>query len=181
MKNFVTSLTTLLCGVHYSSAVAAYPRGGGVRALRLGFVDEMVARDGVRILRFAGERLAHASSARRGAQRWSELVLYRTAGGEYILQKIGRSSVAHDPECELVNHRMPSWLEAREEGKVHRTPCVLCSPAVGDEMDPHTRFEPQRYTVFRAPTLEDVVEYLSDGRTPAQLPRIIVNLLEQVL
>ena len=144
-------------------------------------MEEWFARDGVRVLRFSGERVGHASSARHGAQRWSELTLYRTAGGEYILQKTGRSTVAHRPECELVNHRMPSWLEAKEEGKVHRTPCVLCTPVCGDKMDPHTRFEPQRYTVVRSPDLDGIIGYLSDGRTLSALPRVVTRLLEQAI
>lgn len=141
--------------------------------------SNLSARDGNRILRFLGWEVAHSSSARPGVERWSELTLYRTAGGEYILQKVGRSTIAHDPECRFVNHRMPSWLEAREEGKVPRTACMECQPAVGDLMDPHTRLEPQRYTVLRTSNYEEMVKMLEDGRAPREVPFLVKRLIEQ--
>jgi hypothetical protein len=60
----------------------------------------VVRRDGDLDLEFEGERLAFVSSetgARGGleverAARWSELAVYRTRGGKYICEKIGRSA-----------------------------------------------------------------------------------------
>lgn len=138
----------------------------------------MSVRDGSRLLRFHGQRLAFSSSERPGVQRWSELTLYQTATGEYLIQKVGRSTVAHSPECHYVTHRMPSWLDAREEGRVRRTPCVECQPLVGDDMDPHTRLEPQRYTLLRAATLTEVRNVLTEGRD--RPPAVIARLLMQV-
>lgn len=74
---------------------------------------------------------------------------------------------------------MPAWLDAREEAKIHRTPCPECVPAVGDAMDPHTRLEPQRYTAMILPSLDDVVVLLSEGRGRTQLPAVVCRLLDQ--
>lgn len=139
--------------------------------------QDHAVRDGNRVLRFIGWQLAAVSSTRPGVQRWSELSIYRTASGDYLLEKIGRSSVAHDPDCRFVTHRMPSWLEAREEGKHRRTACTECRPTVGDEMDPHTRLEVQRYTVRIASTLDALVDMLVDGRDA--LPVLVSTLISQ--
>lgn len=138
-------------------------------------VDHSV-RAGNRVMHFTGEKIAEVSAQRPGVQRWSELVLYKTINDEFILQKIGKTTVAHDPECRMVNHRMRSWLEARDEGKIHRTPCLECNPTVGDLMDPHTRLEVQRYTVYACATFQDVVDTLTEGRK--DLPTLVRILLE---
>lgn len=139
--------------------------------------QEHAVRDGSRVLRFLGWKLAANSSSRPGVQRWSELAIYKTLGGDYLLEKIGRSSVAHTPECRYVSHRMPSWLEAREEGKHRRTACTECQPLVGDQMDPHTRLEIQRYTVLLASSLDELVDTLVDGRD--SLPALITSLVTE--
>ena len=139
---------------------------------------EQSVRDGNRVLRFLGWKLAAVSAARPGVQRWSELELYVSTAGEYLVQKIGRTTICHRPECRFVTHRMPSWLEAREEGKVHRTPCLECAPLVGNRMDPHTQLEVQRYTVFRAASMEEVTAILVDGRE--NVPTLVRALLAKV-
>ena len=61
--------------------------------------EVIVQRDGDLDLRFCGERIAHVSSSDNGARqdysgdtgRWCELTLYRTAGGKYICQQVGRT------------------------------------------------------------------------------------------
>lgn len=123
-------------------------------------------RDGPNILRFEGEVLAAATSQRLGVPRWSELVVYRLANGHYLVSKIGRSLIAHDPSCKRVRSEMPTWLEAGEEAQVHRVPCLECMPEVGNQMDPQTVLEATRYTALRA----------SD---PEQLYRVLMNRSER--
>jgi len=132
-------------------------------------------RDGNRIYTFPGWQVAYSSSERPGVPRWSELTLYRTLSGEFYLQKVGRTTVAHREECRFVNHRMPSWLDAHEEAKVRRTACAECQPVVGDAMDPHTRLEPQRYTVYRSDTFVGICELLAEGRPT--LPPVVSRLI----
>lgn len=135
-------------------------------------------RDGNRILRFLGRRVAEASSARPGVQRWSELIAYETTSGSWICQRIGHSTVAHRPECPHVNHRMPSWLEAKEESKVRRTQCPECQPVVGDGMDPHTRLEAQRYTIISAESAAVLCDLLAEGRDKP--PPVVARLIEEI-
>lgn len=48
-------------------------------------------RDGSRVVRFEGSLLAEASSRWGDSPRWTELALYRTAAGTYVLAGVGRS------------------------------------------------------------------------------------------
>lgn len=136
-------------------------------------------RDGPRVFRFQADVLAAASSHRPGVLRWSEIVIYRLADGQYVISKVGRSVVAHRPECHRVYPDMPTWLEAGEEAQVHRTGCLECQPEVGNRMDPQTVLEAQRYTVLRARSPEELQAVLV-GRREGQFPRLIRDVLAQV-
>ena len=52
-------------------------------------------RDGSRLITFDGVLLGAVSSKRPSSPRWSEYHLYRTEGGVYVLEKVGRSTVVH--------------------------------------------------------------------------------------
>lgn len=136
-------------------------------------------RDGQRVLRFQADVLAAASSHRPGVLRWSEIVIYRLAGGQYVISKVGRSVVAHRPDCSKVYPDMPTWLEAGEEAQVHRTGCLECLPEVGDQMDPQTVLEAQRYTVLRAGTPAELQDVLT-LRKVGPLPRLVRDVLDRV-
>jgi len=59
----------------------------------------IITRDGEQDLKFEGELIASASSSPESARgdysgsvgRWTELRLYRTKGGKYVCQSIGRT------------------------------------------------------------------------------------------
>lgn len=133
-------------------------------------------RNGKEILRFEAKVIAAATSQRPGVVRWSELVIYQLPSGPYVVSKIGRSVLAHRPDCILVNDDMVPWLEAEEEAMVHRFPCLTCNPLVGDQMDPQTMLETSRYTVLRARDEHELRSVLTQGRD--HLPGIIRKLLQ---
>lgn len=57
-------------------------------------------RDNSRHLTFTGRHLASSSSNTSGdVPRWTDLKLYRTSSGKYVLQKVGRSVVFHSDKC----------------------------------------------------------------------------------
>ena len=113
------------------------------------------------LLVFDAELVASASSQRPGVPRWSELNVYRLTSGALILHKIGHSLVAHTPDCWRVRQEMPTWLEAGEEGRVHRVPCLECQPTVGNDMDPHTRLETQRFRVYQARSVTEMIQVVA--------------------
>lgn len=139
-------------------------------------------RHGAQVLRFQGALLGAASSTRPGAARWSELTVYRLANGNYIIAKVGRSTVAHLESCRRADaDRMVRWIEAGEEGRVRRVPCPECQPEVGDRMDPLTLLETSRYTVLQAHNPEDLYQALRGTRATEGRPPVVVSeVLRQV-
>lgn len=51
-----------------------------------------LARDGEPALGFDGTILAHISSERAAKQRWTELTIYKTIGGQYVVQTVAAST-----------------------------------------------------------------------------------------
>lgn len=132
--------------------------------------NEVKVRSGRLVISFLGRELGHSSSARPGAPRWSELTLYQTAKGEFMLEKVGRSTVAHRPDCQAVNHRM-------EHGDgTDRSACILCQP---DLTATDLRLEPQRYTVYQQSTLAGIIDVLVEGRDKP--PALVTRLIEQAI
>jgi hypothetical protein len=50
-------------------------------------------QDHDRMITFTGVLLGDASSQSPGKDRWTEVAIYRTAAGKYIVEKIGKSRV----------------------------------------------------------------------------------------
>lgn len=91
-----------------------------------------------RVLRFNGERIAHSSS-RKGSDRdiirWTEVDIYRTAGGSYVIHKIGKSRVYHAGPymCSGTTGKLVQTntllTRRREEFRVtDLAPCPVCQP-----------------------------------------------------
>lgn len=84
-------------------------------------------KDGPRTLKFDGVLLAESSSWRPGSIRWIEFKLYRTAGGTYILSRVGRSLVFHTLGCPLTTkYGLPE--AAVDELRENAVPCPECTP-----------------------------------------------------
>lgn len=99
-------------------------------------------RDGDRVLRFTGVLLAESTSRKGDTPRWIEFKLYRTAGGTYILSRIGQTVIFHAAHCELVpQYRLkpgvvdPTW-----------TACEECLPEPEDD-----RHYPERIRYWAQP------------------------------
>lgn len=54
------------------------------------YQQHTIKRDGDRDIKIKGEIVGEAAS-REETGRWAELTLYRTAGGRYVCQQIGRT------------------------------------------------------------------------------------------
>jgi hypothetical protein len=55
--------------------------------------QDWVVRDDARELHFTGVKLADVSSRSGTKRRWIELRLYRTTGGNYVVERVGRSVI----------------------------------------------------------------------------------------
>jgi len=99
-----------------------------------GTEERFDVKDGQRPLTFMGWLVAEADSQSGHDVRWTELTLYKTLTGKYILEKIGRSDVFHKPDCRRKSKgvRHDSLLDATDD---HETaladqfvPCDDCHP-----------------------------------------------------
>lgn len=136
-------------------------------------------RDGSRLLAFEGEMLGTISS-RRGDPRWTEMTLYRTQKGQYILEKVGCSVMTHMPGCSEIIGNIPRF-QVEHPGADPDVGFIYHS-CVPEEYDfTSLLVESNRYwaTVVNEP--EKIVEALYRRRQGARhLPRIGLDLLEQV-
>lgn len=81
------------------------------------------ALDNMRPVEFTGWMIGRSSTEYPGSPRWTELRVFRTAGGQYLVQKIGASRVYHRRDgCKRgVVVRNPEILETD-------MPCPVCKP-----------------------------------------------------
>jgi len=91
---------------------------------------------------FEGTLMARAHTRRGGQPRWTELVLYRTEGDQYVISKIGRSIVYHQPDsacntgvrttvlalCERVEELAKLIDPNFNDEALYPEPCEKCRP-----------------------------------------------------
>jgi hypothetical protein len=82
-----------------------------------GAEERFNVKDGQRNLTFMGWQVAAADSQSGQDVRWTELTLYKTLTGKYVLEKVGRSDVFHSNSCERKSKgvKFDSLEEAAED------------------------------------------------------------------
>lgn len=93
-------------------------------------------KDGQRPLTFEGWMIASADSQSGHDVRWTELTLYKTLTGKYVLEKMGRSDVFHADRCQRrskgVKHEsLELALDDDQDDPLESyfAPCPDCHPA----------------------------------------------------
>lgn len=145
-------------------------------------VFDCQVRDGNRLLTFDGELLASISSRESAEKdRWTDMAVYRTNGGSYILEKVGRSVRVHMPGCEDILKELPLFQQAHpgEDPEEGYSWCDKCSPPIGEEYDFTTLLvEEDRYWATMSTDPEVIIDALWRKREGyRRLPRISVQLL----
>lgn len=144
-------------------------------------VFDQQVRDGHRLLTFDGQLLASVSSRDGDKDRWTEMRVYRTNGGSYILEKVGRSVRLHMPECSDILKDLPLFQQAHpgEDPEVGYSWCDKCSPPIGEEYDFTTLLvEEDRYWATISTEPEVIIDALWRKREGyRRLPYISVLLL----
>lgn len=139
-------------------------------------------RDGSRTIAFDGVSLASNSTRRPGQTRWTELDLYRTEGGKYVVGKVGRSVVLHYEGCLEIRGELPhfppghpAWTEEPETLGFSFHECVP------DEYNMNkVVVEQDRYWALVTEDPAAVVKELHNRRGNSYtLPRMSVVLLER--
>lgn len=60
--------------------------------------DHFIVQDRLREIEFSGRELGRATTEKDDSLRWTEIVIYKTSGGKYIIERLGRSLIYHVPE-----------------------------------------------------------------------------------
>lgn len=137
-------------------------------------------RDGARLLTFDGLQLGRVSSERSNSPRWTELAIYQTVGGSYVLEKVGRSVVTHVPGCPEILGELPRFQEAHpgeDPDDYHYHDCVPESYNFTQLLT-----EQARYWALVSKDAAEIVDALRIRRRSASehMPRLSVDLLNAV-
>lgn len=64
---------------------------------------------------FVGEEVAHVSTLRpqTGQERWTELKVFKTKGGNFVCQKLGKTQVPGEIEYSTIEEMMANVAESR--------------------------------------------------------------------
>jgi hypothetical protein len=147
-------------------------------------VFDQQVRDGHRLLTFDGHLLASVSSRDGDKDRWTEMRVYRTNGGSYILEKVGRSVRLHMPGCTEILKDLPLFQQVHpnEDPEYGYSWCERCSPPIGEEYDFTTLLvEEDRYWATISADPEVIIEALWRKREGyRRLPYISVQLLTEL-
>jgi hypothetical protein len=116
--------------------------------MALGIETRYEIKDGAKNITFMGWLLGSASSQTQDSLRWTELELYRTLSGAYILAKVGRSDVFHSEDCDrrdrngkpmskgkrfaTLEEAMPEDADPEDYLEDWFVPCPDCSPEFTD-------------------------------------------------
>lgn len=127
---------------------------------------------------FDGTKLGEVSSRQDvSISRWTELSLFKTDSGQYILEKVGRSIVTHVSGCSEIRGRIPRFQEAHPgddpDFGYHYHECV---PVEYDFTQ--LLIEEDRYHTTVSPDPRQIVEALYRTKPNSRyLPRVSINLL----
>jgi hypothetical protein len=82
---------------------------------------------------FSGEELSYVSSAEKDSARWTEITLYKTDGGSYIVFTAGRTLMYHSPPPGGCDHGQRTVVsdDLPKRGSVA---CPKCTPTHEDEL-----------------------------------------------
>jgi len=143
-------------------------------------MSKFTVQDGFRKITFDGDLLARASSERPYPRRWTDLALYRTEAGAYILEKIGASRVMHVSDCPEVIEDLPRFQEVYpgEDPDDDEFDYHDCVPDVYNF--PSLLVEKDRYWAQISENPISVVKALMRYRDHSRwLPRLSMQLLEK--
>lgn len=140
-------------------------------------------RDGAtRVIEFDGRLLGEVSSRRAGAPRWTELRLFRTAAGAYVLEKIGASVVVHAPGCPEMLGDLPRFQEIHPGADPSDGSFWFCERCGDRAVRDITSLliEANRYWAIIADDPAQIVDSLYRRKNGARsMPRMSLDLLDE--
>lgn len=140
-----------------------------------------------RHVEFTGDEVASSDSDDGSAQRWTELTLYHTNTGRYVLSSVGRSVVYHAADATCSRGARPATAVdlLMQHADEDLLPCLTCKPVdVYDELlpgDTMVLMEQDRHTVTVAEKPEGIIEtlYRVDAAGVRKVSGLALWLLER--
>lgn len=127
-------------------------------------------------LPFEGVMLAEATSRGNGP-RWVEFRLYKASGGQYVVERVGRSILFHREDCELVTKNRLSSVSCVDVS-MHFEPCMECRPS---RMEPEGLYpERERFDFQVCETPKGVIKYLEQEDRKTKL-KYLTNVVRDLL
>jgi hypothetical protein len=145
-------------------------------------MTEYTARNGVERYVFEGVRLAKTTTREGGSLRWTEITIYRTEAGKYVVEKVGRTLVYHSGEPGFDCSEYGVTIEPEDLPRQAQW-CPICEPP--DDPDGPVRMETDRYSTIvteNASALVDACRITnndprSDGYGTVFMPNVARNAL----
>lgn len=123
-------------------------------------VETLKVRDQDRVLEFVGEKIGHASSEGPHSLRWTEIEIYKTEAGNYVVHRIGVSLVYHSLNGRGKNCRSGRTVEAADVARdIDAEPCPDCQPDL--DAVSRVRQETDRHSAEAVSGAQDLVRALS--------------------
>lgn len=142
----------------------------------------IVVKDGNRVIKFSGEKIAHSTSYDRCKARWIEFNLFITDGGNYVLSRIGASRLVHTVPCSTVERNKIKEVPAND---IEYDNAVICSECQSLERGTSTVVYPEvpRYWASVSDCAESVVDHLykEDYNGNRYMTDVAKRLLEEAL
>jgi hypothetical protein len=141
-------------------------------------------RDGAtRVIEFDGQLLGEVTS-RRGSRgpRWTELRLFKTDAGTYVLEKVGVSVVVHAPGCSNIIGALPRFQEEYPGADPADGTWWICDRCGSEAVQDITRLlvETNRHWALIAEDPAQIVDALYRRKEGARsMPVMSLNLLDE--
>ena len=140
-------------------------------------------RDGsTRVIEFDGALLGEVSSRRAQAPRWTELRLFRTEAGSYVLEKVGASVVVHAPGCPDMIGTLPRFQQMNPGADPSDGSWWFCETCGDRAVRDITKLlvEANRYWAIIAEDPARIVDALYRRKNGARsMPRMSLDLLDE--
>jgi hypothetical protein len=135
-------------------------------------------KDGERTFKFDGVLLSFSTSHRTGVKRWVEFSLYRTTGRQYVLSRVGETTLYHAPSC-VIARRNGLHPTPRAALRIGSSPCDVCHADSEDTEE--IMQEVPRYWAQVCETADAVVDslYRYDEAGSRYLTGVARRLLEE--
>lgn len=93
--------------------------------------DHFIVQDRLREIEFSGRELGRATTEKDDSLRWTEIVIYKTSGGKYIIERLGRSLIYHVPgeSCDSSQGYPVTGRQLNDDSE----PCPQCNPLAPED------------------------------------------------